>query len=145
MLITNKLSGITAEEASCMKNTIFNGSRGIVTGFEIGAYGKKYPIVHFLSGKILTIKPHTFEYESDKQTIGKVQIPLILAWAITIHKAQGMSLDFLKTDIGKDIFEYGQVYVVLSRIRNIEGLSLLNIDYTKIKAHPKILSYYSDL
>lgn len=145
MLITNKLSGITQEEASCMKSTIFNGSRGIVTGFEISAYGKKYPIVHFLSGDTLTIKPHTFEYESDKQTIGKAQIPLILAWAITIHKAQGMSLDFLKTDIGKDIFEYAQVYVVLSRIRNIDGLSLLNIDFSKIKAHAKIISYYSDL
>lgn len=145
MLITNKLSGITPDEASCMKNTIFNGSRGIVIGFETGTYGKKYPIVNFLSGKTLTITPNTFEYQSDKQTIGKTQIPLILAWAITIHKAQGMSLDFLKTDIGKDIFEYAQVYVVLSRIRNIDGLSLLNIDYSKIKAHAKIISYYSDL
>jgi len=145
MLITNQLSGLTPEEASGMKNTIFNGSRGIVIGFETGAYGKKYPIVSFLSDKTLTILPHTFEYESDKITIGKVQIPLILAWAITIHKAQGMSLDYLQTDIGKDIFEYAQVYVVLSRIRNIEGLSLLNIDYSKIRAHPKIISYYSDL
>jgi ATP-dependent DNA helicase PIF1 len=145
MLITNQLSGLTPEEASGTKNTIFNGSRGIVVGFETGAYDKKYPIVSFLSGETLTIKPHTFEYESDKQTIGKSQIPLILAWAITIHKAQGMSLDYLQTDIGKDIFEYGQIYVVLSRIRNIEGLSLFNIDYSKIRAHPKILSYYSDL
>lgn len=145
MLITNQLSALTTEEASIMKNTIFNGSRGIVVGFEQVANGKKYPIVSFLSGEILTITPHTFEYESDKQTIRKAQIPLILAWAITIHKAQGMSLDYLQTDIGKDIFEYGQVYVVLSRIRNIDGLSLFNIDYSKIRAHPKILSYYSDL
>jgi len=145
MLITNKINGLSAEEASDMKSTIFNGSRGIITGFEIGAYGKKYPIVNFLSGKTLTIRPHTFEYQSDKNTIGKVQIPLILAWAITMHKAQGMSIDFLKTDIGKDIFEYGQVYVVLSRIRNIDGLSLLNIDYSKIKAHSKILNFYNSL
>lgn len=144
MLISNQLYGLN-QKLSCVRNTIFNGSRGIVIGFETGEYGKKYPIVHFLSGEILTIMPHPFEYEYNNQTIKKIQIPLILAWAITIHKAQGMSLDFLKTDIGKDIFEYGQVYVVLSRIRNIEGLSLLNIDYSKIKAHPKIISYYSDL
>jgi ATP-dependent DNA helicase PIF1 len=74
-----------------------------------------------------------------------VQIPLILSWAITIHKAQGMSLDYVRTDIGNSIFEYGQAYVVLSRIKNIEGLSLININYGSIKAHPKVLEYYSKL
>jgi ATP-dependent DNA helicase PIF1 len=143
MLTTNKISGVSNDE---MENTIFNGSRGIVTSFEYNSkHDKYYPIVSFLSGQTLTINPHIFEYESGNDLIGKSQIPLILAWAITIHKAQGMSLDFLKTDIGKDIFEYGQVYVVLSRIRNIDGLSLLNIDYSKIKAHPKIINYYEDL
>jgi ATP-dependent DNA helicase PIF1 len=143
MLTTNKITGISNDDA---RNTIFNGSRGIVIGFEYSEKNDKYyPIVSFLTGLTLTIYPHIFEYESENITIGKSQIPLILAWAITIHKAQGMSLDFLKTDIGKDIFEYGQVYVVLSRIRNIEGLSLINIDYNKIKAHPKIIKYYEDL
>ena len=56
-----------------------------------------------------------------------------------------MTLEFVKTDIGNSIFEYGQVYVVLSRVKNIEGLSLINIDYSKIKAHPKILKYYEEL
>jgi ATP-dependent DNA helicase PIF1 len=56
-----------------------------------------------------------------------------------------MTLDLVKTDIGNSIFEYGQVYVVLSRVKNIEGLSLINIDYSKIKAHPKILKYYKNI
>jgi ATP-dependent DNA helicase PIF1 len=83
--------------------------------------------------------------EENKKIACKMQIPLIHSWAITIHKAQGMTLEYLKTDIGSSIFEYGQAYVVLSRIKNIEGLSLINIDYSKIKADPKILKYYENL
>lgn len=142
MLTSNNINGAVND----MPDTIFNGSRGIVIDFEYDKTNDKYyPLIEFLSGRILLIKPHSFDYESNNDVISKTQLPLILAWAITIHKAQGMSLDFLKTDIGRDIFEYGQIYVVLSRIRNINGLSLTNIDYSKIKAHPKILKYYQDI
>ena len=118
-----------------------NGSRGIITGFT----DETYPIVRFLDGISLDIRPYNFSIEENGHLITKIQIPLIYSWAITIHKAQGMTLEFLKTDIGSSIFEYGQAYVVLSRIKNIEGLSLINIDYSKIKAHPKILKYYEKL
>ena len=121
-----------------------NGSRGIIIDFTKDNE-KKYPIVLFLNGKVLEVKPHEFTIDEDGDVIKKFQIPLILSWAITIHKAQGMTLEFVKTDIGNSIFEYGQVYVVLSRVKNIEGLSLINIDYSKIKAHPKILKYYENL
>ena len=117
-----------------------NGSRGIITNFLNGN-----PVVLFLNGVVLEILPKEYILDEDGQSAKKIMIPLIHAWAITIHKAQGMSLEFVKTDIGESIFEYGQAYVVLSRITNIEGLSLLNIDYSKIKAHPKILKYYSRL
>lgn len=117
-----------------------NGSRGIIIGFE-----NKSPIVRFLNDITLEIKPNEFVIDEGGYVVKKFQIPLILAWAITIHKAQGMSLDLVKTDIGSSIFEYGQAYVVLSRIKTIEGLSLISIDYTKIKAHPKILKYYMKL
>ena len=83
--------------------------------------------------------------EEANESVIKRQIPLIHAWAITIHKAQGMSLEYIQTDIGQSIFEYGQAYVVLSRIRSLEGLSLINIDYSKIKAHPKIIEFYNNL
>jgi len=120
-----------------------NGSRGIIIDFTKDVL--HYPIVLFSNKQILIVKPHDYTIEEDKTIIKKIQIPLILSWAITIHKAQGMTLDFIKTDIGSSIFEYGQAYVVLSRIKNIEGLSLMNIDYSKIKAHPKILKYYEKL
>ena len=122
-----------------------NGSRGIIIDFEDGDSNVPNPVVRFMDGKVLTIKPYDFTIDEQGDVIKKIQIPLMHSWAITIHKAQGMSLDFVKTDIGSSIFEYGQAYVVLSRIKNIEGLSLLNIDYSKIIAHPKIVKYYEKL
>ena len=121
-----------------------NGSIGIVIDFVLDEKNH-YPLVKFLNGTILAIKEHEYIIDEGGNIVKKMQIPLILSWAITIHKAQGMSLDYVKTDIGNSIFEYGQAYVVLSRIKNIEGLSLININYNTIKAHPKVLDYYSRL
>jgi ATP-dependent DNA helicase PIF1 len=126
------------------ENGLANGSRGIIVDFTQNDL-VPYPIVLFLNGKTFTIKPYEFIIDESGYIIKKIQIPLIHSWAITIHKAQGMSLDYVKTDIGESIFEYGQAYVVLSRITSIEGLSLINIDYSKIKAHPKIIKFYEKL
>lgn len=121
------------------ESNLANGSKGIVIDFD----EFDNPIILFSNKKVLAIQPHEYILEEGKVIVKKRQLPLILAWAITIHKAQGMTLDFIKTDIGYSIFEYGQAYVVLSRIKSIDGLSLINIDYSKIKAHPKILEYYN--
>lgn len=121
---------------------LVNGSRGIIVDFD----KKNNPIVEFLDGRKIIIKQHDFEYEDyNKNKIIKKQYPLKLAWALTIHKSQGMSLDYVCTDIGESIFEYGQVYVVLSRVRNLEGLFIKNIDYEKIKAHPKVIHFYKNI
>ena len=120
-----------------------NGSRGIIIDFTDDE--KQNPIVYFLNGKTIEIKPKDYKIEEAKDSVIKKQIPLIHAWAITIHKAQGMSLEYIQTDIGNSIFEYGQAYVVLSRIKNLEGLSLIDIDYSKIKANPKIIKFYENL
>ena len=126
------------------ENGLANGSRGIIIDFTKNDL-IPCPIVLFLNGKTFVIKPYEFIIDENNHIVKKIQIPLIHSWAITIHKAQGMSLDYVKTDIGNSIFEYGQAYVVLSRITSIEGLSLINIDYTKIKAHPKIIKFYEKL
>ncbi len=121
-----------------------NGSIGkIIDFFQEGSMA--YPVVQFLSGLCTVIKHHEYIIDENNNIVKKLQIPLILSWAITIHKAQGMSLDYVKTDIGNSIFEYGQAYVVLSRIKNIDGLSLININYNSIKAHPRVLEYYKGL
>jgi ATP-dependent DNA helicase PIF1 len=120
-----------------------NGSRGIIIDFNPI---NNNPIVKFLNNTELEIAMHEYALDGDNgEVVKKIQIPLILAWAITIHKAQGMSLEFVRTDIGSSIFEYGQAYVVLSRITNLNGLSLINIDFSKIKAHPLIIDFYNNM
>ena len=124
-----------------LEEGLANGSRGIIVDFS----ENNNPIVQFLNGKLLEIKRKDYKLEENKDSITKKQIPLIHAWAITIHKAQGMSLEYIQTDIGKSIFEYGQAYVVLSRIKSLDGLSLIDIDYSKIRANPKVIKFYESL
>ncbi len=120
-----------------------NGSRGIVIGFGTTT---GYPIVQFINGRCMEITPHTWEHDEQKDKIIKKQIPLDLAFAISIHKSQGSTLEYVQMDIGRDIFEYGQTYVALSRVKNLEGLFIMNhVDYSKIKANPRLLRYYERL
>ncbi len=120
-----------------------NGSRGIIVGFQ---HTTNNPIVQFLDGRILEIAPHSWDISDNKDVVHKIQIPLQLAFAISFHKAQGSTLDYAIIDIGRDVFEYGQTYVALSRVKNIDGLFIAeNIDYTKIRANPRVLTFYENL
>jgi ATP-dependent DNA helicase PIF1 len=67
-------------------------------------------------------------------------VPLRLAWAITIHKSQGMTLDAAEIDLG-DAFEPGMGYVALSRVRSLSGLKLMNLNEMALKVHPRILEH----
>lgn len=117
-----------------------NGSRGIVTGFS-----SDFPVVKFLNGEERIIDYHDWEIEEGKKKIVRIsQIPLKLAWAITCHKSQGCTLDYAEVDL-QNIFTYGQAYVALSRVKNLDGLKIENIDFTAIKAHPKAVEYYENL
>ena len=73
-----------------------------------------------------------------------VQIPLKIAYAISIHKSQGCSLDCVEIDL-TNVFEYGQAYTALSRAKNLNGLSIIGYDLDKIRAHPKAIEYYKNL
>ena len=73
------------------------------------------------------------------------QIPLIYSWAITIHKAQGVTLEVADIDAGSHIFECGQTYVALSRVKNIEGLRLSSFDYRKIRVNKKVKKFYCSI
>jgi len=118
-----------------------NGSQGIITGFsEI----TRLPIVRFNNGSEVTINYYTWTSENIPG-IGVSQIPLILAWAITIHKSQGTTLDMAQIDVGRGIFEAGQTYVALSRVKSIDGIYLTSFDVTRIKINRKVKEFYDNL
>lgn len=121
------------------ENQIANGSQGMVVGFKNGL-----PLVKFTNiNQAIVIDYYTWKSETNKN-IAVSQIPLIYAWAITIHKSQGLTLENALIDIGKNIFEDGQTYVALSRVKSLDGLYLSSFDYRKISANPKVKRYYGD-
>lgn len=102
-----------------------NGSIGEIVAFEPGT---EYPIVEFKNGKEVTMQPDTWELrDGDKKRASITQIPLRLAWAITVHKSQGMTLDAARIDLRK-AFVPGMGYVALSRVKTLDSLYLHGIN-----------------
>jgi len=120
---------------------LVNGSRGVVVGF---TPTMGLPIVEFINGKKEVIGAHTWEVEG-YEFVSRSQIPLRLAWAQTIHTSQGSTLDAALIDIGSGVFEYGQAYVALSRVRNLDSLYVYDFVPTAFKVHPKVKAFYSTL
>ncbi|KAK6203011.1 PIF1-like helicase-domain-containing protein [Scheffersomyces amazonensis] len=115
------------------------------------ANGKKLPLVKFLLAngidtRTVVVDPEEWKVEDDKDVVlaSRVQIPLILAWSLSIHKSQGQTLPKVKVDL-KRVFEKGQAYVALSRAVSREGLQVLNYDRSKIIAHPRVIRFYDSL
>lgn len=124
----------------CTKNNqkerFVNGTLGIVIGFDEFT---RYPIIKTKNGLNITIAPMDWSVEENGKIRAKItQIPLRLAWAITVHKSQGMSMDSAVMDLSQ-VFEFGQGYVALSRVRRLSGLYLLGINEHALKVHPEIL------
>jgi len=103
-----------------------NGTLGKVIGFKKN--NKKYPIVETYTGRRIRVRPESWSIEENDRVVAKIsQVPLRLAWAITIHKSQGMSLDAAEIDLSK-AFVHGMGYVALSRVRTLEGINLLGLN-----------------
>lgn len=102
-----------------------NGSIGTVIDFEPAT---EYPVVQFQNGRTVSMLPDSWELrDGDKKRASISQIPLRLAWAITVHKSQGMTLDAARIDLRKAFVE-GMGYVALSRVKNLENLYLTGIN-----------------
>ena len=119
---------------------LVNGSRGVVVGFDAAGL----PLVEFLNGTRLPIGPHLWPLESESE-IGREQLPLRLAWACTIHKAQGSTLDSALIDVGDNTFEAGQAYVALSRVKSLDSLYIHALKADAFWTHSQVTDFYSTL
>ncbi|KAK6453808.1 PIF1-like helicase-domain-containing protein [Scheffersomyces xylosifermentans] len=112
---------------------------------------RKYPLVRFLlpdgvNTRSVLVEPEqwTVEDENQQVLVSRVQLPLILAWSLSIHKSQGQTLPKVKVDL-RNVFENGQSYVALSRAVSRSGLQVLNFNETKVRTHPKVIQFYRTL
>jgi ATP-dependent DNA helicase PIF1 len=130
---------------------LVNGSRGVVVAYGSGESDTKdstvtdssllVPIVQFKNGTRMPIAHATWEV-SDMPGVLRKQIPLKLAWAQTIHKCQGATLDCALIDVGGKTFEYGQAYVALSRVKDADSLYIHDLEQTAFRAHEKVKKFY---
>ena len=148
-LVKNCLSPYKLElkkgaKVMCTKN---NPEKGFVNGSvgEVVRFSKitTFPVIKFVNEKGYTreveIEPMEWSIDDGGKKVATIkQVPLRLAWAMTIHKSQGMSLDEAMMDIS-NVFEYGQGYVALSRVRTLKGLHLIGYNEMALKVHPEVL------
>jgi hypothetical protein len=119
-----------------------NGTLGIVKEIEGFSGG---PVVETLSGKLIDVPVESWVIEEDGKIKAELkQYPLRLAWAITVHKSQGMSLDAVEVDLSK-AFEKGMGYVALSRVRSWSGLTILGFHSKALAVDAEVLLYDKQL
>lgn len=118
-----------------------NGTLGKIVGFD----NSDYPIVKTFSGKRIIAIPASWTIEEDDIVKAEInQIPLRLAWAITVHKSQGMTLDAAEIDLSK-AFEKGMGYVALSRVKTLDGIKLIGFNETALEVRPEVIELEKDL
>ncbi len=120
---------------------ICNGSQGIITDY---CPVTGCPKVKYNNGIEMVMTRHCWNSEKIPG-IGVSQIPLILSWALTIHKCQGATLEAAEIDVGSGIFECGQTYVALSRVKSLDGLYLTSFDPRRIRINKKVQEFYQSL
>ncbi len=125
-----KLGALVMAVKNSPERKYVNGSIGTVVDFDPAT---DYPVVAFQNGKEVTMVPDTWELrDGDKKRASITQIPLRLAWAITVHKSQGMTLDAARIDLRKAFVE-GMGYVALSRVKNVNNLYLTGINQMALR------------
>lgn len=126
-----------------VEDGLVNGSRGVVVAYNPESDMLK---VRFVDGRELSFGRHQYTHEEDGRVLYHVhQFPFILAYALSIHKVQGCTLDFAVMDLGYSVFENSMSYVALSRVRSLEGLFLTAYQPARIKCDERALEFYQNL
>ena len=124
-----------------INSSLVNGSVGIVSGMTANSVAVSF------DGELATLEKHSFEPSLDpslKTKEKRLQIPLILAYGLTIHKCQGLTIEKVIIDM-KNCFEDGQFYVAVSRATCLENVRLLNYNIQSIKVSQKAKEFYETL
>jgi len=120
---------------------LVNGARGAVDSFT----KEGHPVVRFLGGCKEQVKVDKWQVKSGTGAmVCRTQLPLRLAWAFSIHKSQGMTLDCVEVSLSR-VFECGQAYVALSRAKSLQALRILDFKPGCVRADPKVLKFYKNL
>ncbi len=146
-LALEKLRMKKGARVMCVKNNFdkgyVNGTLGVVVscGFGVDPVIRTASTPDFPDGRLITLELADWTIEDDGKVLAQItQYPLRLAWAITVHKSQGMSLDAVEVDLSK-AFEPGMGYVALSRVRTLSGLSIIGMNENALVVHPEVLEY----
>lgn len=125
-------------------SNLVNGARGTVIAFD--PERNNLPVVRFMNGVEMTMKYDSWSYRlnSSSSIVCRKQVPLQLAWAISIHKSQGMTLDCAEISLSR-VFECGQAYVGLSRVKSLDSLRIIDFEPTAIRANETVLKFYQKL
>lgn len=116
---------------------LVNGARGVVL-----RYSEGFPVVQFKNKTEYIAKPEKWIIKTPTgNMLQRKQVPLKLAWAFSIHKSQGLTLDCLEMSLSK-VFEAGQAYVALSRAQSLDSLRILDFDAKQVYADPVVLQFY---
>ncbi len=124
----------------CTKNNFevgyVNGTLARVLRFD---HEDGYPVIETSDGREIKMVPQNWTIqENDKMLAQITQIPLRLAWAITVHKSQGMSLDAAEIDL-RNAFTYGQGYVAISRVRSLAGMKVIGLNSQALLVDPRVV------
>ncbi|GAO14118.1 hypothetical protein UVI_02037920 [Ustilaginoidea virens] len=151
---TFEMGGLNPLDAA-MEDSIAKAKRKLAafsrdSGSGSGLNARKFPVVQFISTgglpRVILCQPEEWKVELPNGEVQakRTQLPLILAWALSIHKAQGQTLERVTVNLGR-VFEKGQAYVALSRATSQDGLRVLGFDRSKVMAHQKVIEFYGKL
>ena len=123
-----------------IEKELVNGTRGVLVNIT-----KTSCLVKTLNGLIHEINYYPQEYKNKYvKNLTIMFMPIKLAYAITIHKSQGSTIDYLEIDLGHKIFEYGQGYTALSRGKKLENIKIINLHCDSFKVHPNVIKWYKE-